>query len=144
MYLSFIPTLVIAFFLQTTQIKFEQLVGTWQLVHFDAMDELKKSPQYLGADSAMRAGLDYKIKNRLENTVYIFVAGDSLKYTDYVNRDIVQIKAKIEISPNNVLTIKTGSGTKQAKVLELGTDRMILEPISTNPGTGKLVFERVK
>jgi hypothetical protein len=92
----------------------------------------------------MRAGLDYKIKNRLENTVYIFVAGDSLKYTDYVNRDIVQIKAKIEISPNNVLTIKTGSGTKQAKVLELGTDRMILEPISTNPGTGKLVFERVK
>ncbi len=144
MYLSIIPTLLLAFILQTSQIKFQQLIGTWQLVHFDAMDELRKSPQYLGSDSAMRAGLEYKIQNRLENTVYVFVEGDSLKYTDYVNKEVVQIQAKIEISSNNVLTIKSGSEVKQAKIVEFGEDKMVLEPISKNPSSGKLFFERVK
>lgn len=144
MYLSIIPTLLLTFFLQTSQIKFQQLIGTWQLVHFDAMDELRKSPQYLGSNSAMRAGLEYKIQNRLENTVYLFESGDSLKYTDYVNKEVVQIQAKIEISINNVLIIKSGSEVKQAKVVELGPDKMVLEPISKNPSSGRLVFERVK
>ncbi|WP_339867213.1 lipocalin family protein [uncultured Algoriphagus sp.] len=144
MYLSIIPTLLLAFVLQTSQIKFEQLVGTWQLVHFEAMDQLRKSPQYRNANAAMREGLEYKIQNRLENTVYKFVDGDSLKYTDFVRQEIVQRDAKIEINADNVLTIHTGSETKQAKIVEFGDDKMVLEPISKNPGSGKLVFERIK
>lgn len=144
MYLSIIPTLLLAFVLQTSQIKFQQLIGTWHLVHFDAMDQLRKSPQYQNSDPAMRAGLEYKIQNRLENTFYIFVAGDSLKYTDFVQQEVVQKQAKIEISSDNVLTIQTGSETRQAKIVEFDSDRMVLEPISKNPGSNKLVFERIK
>lgn len=144
MYLSIIPTLLLAFVLQTSQIKFQQLLGTWQLVHFEAMDQLRKSPQYLNASPAMRESLEYKIQNRLENTVYIFVDGDSLKYTDFVRQEIVQRDAKIEINSDNVLTIHTGSEIKQAKIVEFGDDKMVLEPISKNPGSGKLVFERIK
>ena len=104
MYLSIIPTLLLAFVLQTSQIKFEQLVGTWQLVHFEAMDQLRKSPQYRNANAAMREGLEYKIQNRLENTVYKFVDGDSLKYTDFARQEIVQRDAKIEaIRPSDGL-----------------------------------------
>ncbi|MEP1085661.1 hypothetical protein [Algoriphagus sp.] len=144
MYLTYISTILLALILQSSQVKFEQLIGTWQLVHFDAMDELRNSPQYKSSDSAMRAGLEYKIQNRLENTVYIFVAGDSLKYTDYVKSEVVQKKATIEINSNNILTIKTGSEVKQAKIVAFGTERMVLQPISTSPGSGKLVFEKIK
>ncbi|MEB2784306.1 hypothetical protein [Algoriphagus persicinus] len=143
MYLSIIPTLLVAFVLQTSQIKFQQLIGTWQLVHFDAMDQLRNSPQYQNADATMRAGLEYKIQNRLENTVYQFVPGDSLNYTDYVRQEVVQKQAKIEISTDNVLTIHTGTESRKAKIVKVESNRMILEPISTNPGSGKLVFERV-
>ena len=114
MYLSIIPTLLLAFILQTSQIKFQQLIGTWQLVNFDAMDQLRNSPQYQNSDSIMRAALQYKIQNRLENTVYIFFEGDSLKYTDFVQQEVIQKQAKIEISNNNVLTIQSGTETRQA------------------------------
>lgn len=144
MYLSIIPTLLLAFILQTSQIKFQQLIGTWQLVHFDAMDQLRNSPHYQNSDAAMRAGLEYKIQTRLENTIYIFFEGDSLKYNDFVQQEIVQKKAKIEIDSNNVLTIQSGSETRQAKILEFDNSRMVLEPISKSPGSGKLVFERIK
>ncbi|MEB2775974.1 hypothetical protein SYJ56_11695 [Algoriphagus sp. D3-2-R+10] len=144
MHLSIIPTLLLAFFLQTSQISFQQLIGTWQLVHFDAMDELRKSPQYQNADVTMREGLEYKIQNRLENTVYKFVPGDTLKYTDYVRQEVVQKQAKIEINSDNVLTIHTGAETRQAKIVEFNSERMVLEPISNNPGSGKLVFEKIK
>lgn len=144
MYLSIIPTLLLAFVLQTSQVKFEQLIGTWQLVHFDAMDELRKSAQYQNATAAMREGLEYKINNRLENTVYEFVAGDSLKYTDYVSQEVVQKHAKIEISRENVMTIQTGKDIRKAKIVEFSTERMVLEPISNNLGSGKLVFEKIK
>lgn len=144
MYLSIIPTLLLAFVLQTSQIKFEQLVGTWQLVHFDAMDELRNSPQYKDSNAAMRGGIEYKIKNRLENTIYEFIPGDTLKYTDYVQQEVVQKEAKVEISSDNILIIHTGTETRKAKIVEFETDRMVLEPVSKNPGSGKLVFERVK
>ncbi len=144
MYLSIFPTLLLAFILQTSQIKFQQLIGTWQLVHFDAMDQLRQSPPYLNSDPAMRAGLEYKIQSRLENTVYKFVAGDSLKYTDFVQQEVVQKQAKIEISSDNVLTIRTGLETRQAKIVKFDGDRMVLEPISKNPNSGKLVFEKIK
>lgn len=143
MYLSIIPTLLLALVLQTTQINFQQLIGTWQLVRFDAMDQLRNSPQYKNADATMRAGLEYKIQNRLENTVYKFVPGDSLKFTDYVRQEVVQKLAKIKISSENVLTIDTGTQTREAKILEFSNDRMVLEPISDKPGSGKLVFERI-
>lgn len=143
MYLSILPALILALVLQTSQIRFEQLLGTWQLVHFDAMDQLRNSPQYQNSDSAMRSGIEYKIQNRLENTVYKFVDGDSLKFTDYVRQEVVQKRAKIEISSDNVLTIRTEAETRKAKIVELGNDRMVLEPISTSPGAGKLVFERI-
>lgn len=144
MYLSIIPTLLLAFVLQTSQISFKQLIGTWQLVHFDAMDQLRMSPQYQSSDPAMRAGLEYKIQNRLENTVYKFIPGDSLKYTDYERQEVVQKQAKIEISKDNVLIIHTGAEIRQAKILDIENDRMVLEPISDKPGSGKLVFERIK
>ncbi|SFU18204.1 hypothetical protein SAMN04489724_4783 [Algoriphagus locisalis] len=144
MKLSIIATLLLAFFLQTAQVKFEQLIGTWQLVHFDAMDELRKSSQYQNASPAMRAGLEYKINNRLENTVYEFVLGDSLKYTDYVQQEVVQKKAKVEISMEDVMTIKAGKEVRKAKIVEISSDRMVLEPISSKPGSGRLVFEKIK
>ena len=119
-------------------------MGTCQLVHFDAMDQLRMSPQYQSSDPAMRAWFEYKIQNRLENTVYKFIPGDSLKYTDYERQEVVQKQAKIEISKDNVLIIRTGAEIRQAKILELDSDRMVLEPISDKPGSGKLVFERIK
>ena len=73
MYLTIIPSLLLAFLFQTTEYKFEQLIGTWQLVHFEAIDHLRKSSEYQNANSAMREGIEYKIQNRLENTVYMFV-----------------------------------------------------------------------
>lgn len=144
MNLSIIPTLLLAFFLQTSQISFQQLLGTWQLVHFDAMDELRKSPQYQNASPSMRAGLEYKIKNRLENTIYEFVPGDTLKYTDFVLQEVVLKKAIVEISSENVMSIQTGKDIRKAKIVEFSTERMVLEPISDNPGSGKLVFEKIK
>lgn len=143
MYISIIPALLLAFVLQTSQIKLEQLIGTWQLVHFEAMDEIRKSPQYQNSTVAMKRGIEYKIQNRLENTVYEFIPGDSLKYTDYVMQEIVQKHATVEINSENVLTIHTGAETKQAKIIEFDNKRMVLEPISTKEGAGKLVFERL-
>ncbi|WP_233753272.1 hypothetical protein [Algoriphagus sp. AGSA1] len=144
MYLMIIPSLLLAFLLQATEYKFEQLIGTWQLVHFDAIDQLRKSPEYQNANSAMRQGIEYKIQNRLENTVYMFVEGDSLKYTDYVNHEVVQLKAKIGLSSDDILTFTTASEIRQAKIVALDSNRLVLEPISTKVGSGKLTFERTK
>ncbi|WP_425639826.1 hypothetical protein ACPUEN_08890 [Algoriphagus yeomjeoni] len=144
MHLSIIPTLLLAIVLQASQVKFEQLIGTWQLVHFDAMDQMRNSQEYQNATPAMRAGMEYKINNRLENTIYEFVPGDSLKYTDYVRQEIVQKQAKVEISSEDVLTIQTGKEIRKAKIVEFSSEKMVLEPISTNPGSGKLVFEKIK
>ncbi|WP_339877599.1 hypothetical protein [uncultured Algoriphagus sp.] len=144
MYLSIIPTILLALVLQSSQINFQQLIGTWQLVHFDAMDEIRKSPQYQNSNPAMRGGIEYKIKNRLENTVYKFVPGDSLLYTDYANQEVVQKQALIEITEDSVMTIKSGSEIRQAKIVELDSNHMVLEPISKNPGSGKLVFEKIE
>ncbi|WP_192085714.1 hypothetical protein [Algoriphagus sp. Y33] len=144
MILSIIPSLLFVFVLQTSQISFQQLLGSWQLVHFDAMDQLRNSPQYQNSNSAMREGLEYKIQNRLENTVYNFIPGDSLRFTDYVRQEVVQKKAKIEISSDNIVTIHAGAETRQAKIVQFDDDRMVLEPISDKPGAGKLVFKRIK
>lgn len=144
MNLSIIPALVIALFLQTTQVQFKQLVGTWQLVHFSKIEKIKSSPQYQTASPAMRQGLEYKIQNRLENTVYQFVEADSLLYTDFVNADIVQKKAVIKIDKDNVMSITDGNSTKKAKIISIGEHQLVIEPISENSEGDRLIFERIK
>jgi hypothetical protein len=53
-------------------------------------------------------------------------------------------KAKIELKKDSVLTIFDGKVMREAKILELETNRLVLEPISSNSnGGGKLIFERV-
>jgi hypothetical protein len=144
MNLSFIFSLLFAVTLGTAEIQLQQLLGKWQLVYFDGIEKVKKSPQYQSSDSAMRANIEYKIKSRLENTIYDFIPGDSLLFTDYENSIIVMKRAKIDLKKDNVLTIFDGKEMREAKILELEADRMVLEPISSNSnGGGKLIFERV-
>jgi hypothetical protein len=143
MNLSFIYSLLFAVIFSNAEIQVQQLLGKWQLVYFDGIDRVKSSPQYQSSDSAMRANIEYKIKSRLENTVYDFISRDSLKYTDYENNIIVMKRAKIELKKDSVLTIFDGKEMREAKILELGTNRMVLEPISKNSSGGKLVFERI-
>lgn len=144
MNLSFIYSLFFAVTLGSAEIKIQQLLGKWQLVHFDGIDRVKKSPEYQNSDLAMRVNIEYKIKSRLENTIYNFIPGDSLVYTDYVNSAIVLKKAKIELKKDSVLTMFDGKQMREAKIVELEPNRMVLEPISSNAnGGGKLVFERI-
>jgi hypothetical protein len=142
MNLSIIYSLLFAVMLSNAEIQVQQLLGKWQLVYFDGIDRVKNSPQYQSSDSAMRANIEYKIKSRLENTVYNFISSDSLNYTDYVNNTIVMKKAKIELKNDNVLTIFDGKEMREAKIVEIGPNKMVLEPISKNSSGGKLVFER--
>lgn len=142
MNLSFIFSLLFAASLTTTEIHLQQLLGKWQLVYFDGIERVKKSPQYQSSDSAMRANIEYKIKSRLENTVYDFIPGDSLLYTDYENSIIVMKRAKLELKKDSVLTIFDGKEIRRAKILELEANRMVLLPVSSNGG-GKLIFERI-
>jgi hypothetical protein len=143
MNLSFIYSLLFAVIFSNAEIQVQQLLGKWQLVYFDGIDRVKSSPQYQSSDSAMRANIEYKIKSRLENTVYDFISRDSLKFTDYENNIIVMKRAKIELKKDSVLTIFDGKVMREAKILELGNNRMVLEPISKNSSGGKLVFERI-
>lgn len=144
MNLSFIYTLLLSVILGWSQIQYQELIGEWQLVDFDGIKKIKTSPQYLSSSAAFRANLETKINYRLENTVYKFLEGDSLAYTDFVNQEIVLKKAKIEISEDNVITILEGEDSKQAKIMEFDGNRLVLEPVSSNGnGAGKLVFERI-
>jgi hypothetical protein len=143
MNLSFIIALLLGFNLNAQEIELKNLIGKWQLVYFDGIDKVKTSPQYRSSDSAMRANIEYKIKSRLENTVYDFFSVDSLNYTDYRNNVIVMKKAKINLKKANILTIFDGKVMREAKILELEANRLVLEPISQSPGAGKLVFERI-
>ncbi len=144
MNLSFIFSLLFTIAVGIPQDQLQQILGKWQLVYFDGIERVKNSPQYKTSDSAMRANLDYKIKSRLENTIYDFVSKDSLRYTDLVNGEIVVKNAKIELKEGNVLKIYSGNQVREAKILELAGNKMVLEPISeSGGGGGKLVFERI-
>jgi len=142
MQLSFAFTLLFNLFIQTSPIQVQQLHGTWQLVNFEGIEKIRNSPQYLNANAEMRKGIDYKIQSRLENTIYEFVEGDSLKFTDFENGAIVQKIAKVAINEQNVLTIKDNKETRSAKIVEFDKDRLVIEPISDTPGAGKLEFQR--
>ncbi len=122
----------------------QSLIGKWQLVHFDGVEKVRNSPQYREADETMKSNMEAKINYRLESTVYQFISADSLYFTDFVNQIIVQKKAKIEVSADNVLSINDGNQIKKAKILELEPDRLVIEPIIQGGNVGKFVFERIK
>lgn len=140
---SLIALLIFSFAFTRNSVQSQSLIGNWQLVYFDGVEKVRNSPQYKGADATMRSGMEAKINYRLESTVYQFISADSLYFTDFVNQTIVQKKAKIEVSSENVLSINDGAQIKKAKILELEADRLVIEPIVEGGSVGKFVFERI-
>lgn len=138
-----IPALILFFFLQGSPIQMQELLGKWQLVHFDGIDRIRNSPQFRSANPTALADMQAKIKNRLENTIYKFVENDSLLFTDFQNQRMIQKKAKLELSPENILTINSGGEIRKAKIVEVTDSKLVLEPISDSPGAGKLTFEKI-
>jgi hypothetical protein len=144
MNLSLITSVILTFTLYLSQIEYKQLIGSWQLTHFDGMEKIVKSPQYQNANPMQKAGMDARINYRLENTVYKFEEGDLLKFTDFENQTVVQKEAKIELMPGNILLIHDEKGDRLAQIIEFSEDRMVLQPISKAAASGRLIFERIK
>lgn len=140
---ALIATLIFSFTFSGNFTQSQSLIGNWQLVHFDGVEKVRNSTQYREADATMKANMEAKINYRLESTVYQFISGDSLYYTDFVNQTIVQKKAKIDLSSDNVLSINDGDQIKKAKILELDSNRLVIEPIVKGESVGKFVFERI-
>lgn len=125
------------------QAQYEELIGSWQLVDFDGIKKLKSSAQYLGSSAAFREDMEAKIKFRLENTVYKFLPGDTLAYTDFVKSEIILRKAKVELGEDHILKIYDADQVREAKIVELDENRLVLEPVSSSSNSaGKLYFER--
>lgn len=141
-------TLSIAFFfayaLVFNPLNAQSLIGKWQLVHFDGVEKIRNSPQYHQADLEMRAGMESRIKERLENTLYEFVHPDSLRFTEFVDQVVVQRKARFEVSQDQILSIMEPNQTKKARILELAENRLVIEPLVQGKGVGKWVFERIE
>jgi GNAT superfamily N-acetyltransferase len=122
----------------------QSLLGKWQLVHFDGIEKIRNSPQYHQADLEMRAGMESRIKERLENTMYEFAHPDSLRYTEFVDQVVVQRKASFEVSQEQILSIIEPNQIKKARILALEENRLVIEPIVQGKGLGKWVFERIE
>jgi hypothetical protein len=135
---------VLSFWNSPSQIDYKELLGAWQLVHFDGMEKIVYSPQYQNASPAQRASMDARIKFRLENTVYEFLEGGNLKYIELQDQTIVRKEAKVELSEGNILLIHDEKGDRLAQIVELTPEKLVLQPISKNANTGKLIFERIK
>ncbi|OOG76180.1 hypothetical protein [Algoriphagus sp. A40] len=144
MNLSLITSLLLTLVLSWNQIEYRQLIGSWQLTHFDGIEKIVKSSQYQNANSIERASMDARIKYRLENTVYQFQEGDVLRFTDFENQTVVQKEVKIELAEGNMLVIHEEKGDRLAKILEFTNEKMVLQPISVNSSSGKLIFEKIK
>ncbi|SEG46459.1 hypothetical protein [Algoriphagus boritolerans] len=144
MNLSLITSMILTFTLFLSQVEYKQLIGSWQLVHFEGMEKIVKSPQYQNANALEKAGMDARINYRLENTVYQFVEGDILKFTDFENQVVVQKEAKIELMDGNMLVIHEEKGDRLAQIIEFSENRMVLQPISKAAASGRLIFERIK
>lgn len=144
MNLSLISSLLLTLVLFWNQVEYSQLIGSWQLTHFDGIEKIVNSSQYQTANSIERASMDARIKYRLENTVYEFVEGDVLKFTDFENQTIVQKEVKIELTDGNMLLIHEEKGDRLAKIIEFTDQKMVLQPISQKSASGKLIFERIK
>lgn len=123
--------------------KAQSLVGKWQLVHFDGIEKIKNSIQYREADFELRAGMDLRIKDRLENTVYQFISPDSLLFNEFIDHVVVQQKARFDIDKNQILTITSPETVKKAKIIILEDLRLVLEPFVAGNSVGKWVFDRI-
>ncbi|WP_332914233.1 hypothetical protein [Algoriphagus boritolerans] len=58
MNLSLITSMILTFTLFLSQVEYKQLIGSWQLVHFEGMEKIVKSPQYQNANALEKAGMD--------------------------------------------------------------------------------------
>jgi hypothetical protein len=144
MNLSLITSLILTFTLYLSQIEYKQLIGSWQLTHFDGMEKIVKSPQYQNANPMEKASMDARINYRLENTVYQFEEGNVMKFTDFENQTVVQKQVKFELAEGNMLIIHEEKGDRLAQIIEFSDDRMVLQPISKASASGRLIFERIK
>lgn len=144
MHLSLITSFLLTWSALFNQVEYKQLIGSWQLTHFDGIEKIVHSSQYQTANAIERASMDARIKYRLENTVYEFVEGDVLKFTDFENQTIVQKEVKIELTDGNMLLIHEEKGDRLAKIIEFTDQKMVLQPISQKSASGKLIFERIK
>lgn len=144
MNLSLITSFLLSLVLFWNQIEYSQLIGSWQLTHFEGIEKIVNSTQYQTANSIERASMDARINYRLENTVYQFEEGDILKFTDFENQTIVQKEVKIELMEGNMLLIHEEKGDRLAKIIEFTEEKMVLQPISKNSASGKLIFEKIK
>lgn len=125
------------------QVTYDQLLGKWQLVHFDGIAKVVNSPEFQNASEAQRASMNARIKARLENTVYEFLEGDTLEYIDFEQQTIVRKSAKVELSAGNMLLIHDEKGDRLARILTFTEDKLVLQPISKNSAMGNLTFERI-
>lgn len=144
MHISFIFTILFLFIQNFTPIEYKELIGSWQLIYFDGIEKIVYSPEYQNANPTQRAGMEARIKFRLENTVYEFTEGNTLKYIDFENQTVIRKEAKVELSDANILLIHDQKGDRLAQIVELSAEELVLQPISKNPNVGKLVFERIK
>lgn len=135
---------VLSMWMTSVQIEYKELIGAWQLVHFDGMEKIVYSEQYQNATPAQRASMDARIKFRLENTVYEFLEGETLKYIELQDQTIVRKEAKVELREGNLLLIHDEKGDRLAQIVEFSPTKLVLQPISKNANTGKLIFERIK
>jgi hypothetical protein len=140
----FISTLILPLLLVWNQVEYSELIGSWQLTYFDGIEKIVKSPEYQTASATQRASMDARITYRLENTVYQFEEGDTLRFTDFENQIIVQKAVKIDLLEGNMLVIHEEKGDRLAKIIEFSEDKMVLQPISKTATSGKLTFERIK
>lgn len=125
------------------QVSYDQLIGKWQLVHFDGIAKVVSSPEFQNASEAQRASMNARIKTRLENTVYEFLEGDTLEYIDFEQQSIVLKSAKVALSEGNILLIHDEKGDRLARVLAITEGKLILQPITKNSVLGNLTFERI-
>ena len=144
MHLSFITSFLLAIVAVFTPVDYNQLIGSWQLTHFEGMEKIVNSSQYQNANAMERASMDARIKFRLENTVYQFEAGEVLKFTDFENQQVVQKEVKVELVDGIMLLMRGEKEDRSAKIVELTDQKMVLQPISENSVSGKLTFERIK
>lgn len=121
----------------------QSLVGKWQLVHFDGIEKIKNSAQYLEGDVQLRAGIESKIKDRLENTVYQFSSPDSLFLNALIDQVVVQQKARFEVTQDQILIIILPKAVKKARILILEDRRLVLEPMGKENSIGKMIFDRI-
>lgn len=143
MYLALITSFLLTWTAFFNPVEYKQLIGSWQLTHFEGVEKIVQSAEYQNADPSQRASMDARINYRLENTVYQFEEGEVLKFTELENQQVVQKVAKVELVEGSMLLIHEEKGDRLAKIVECTDQKMVLLPVSKNSASGKLIFERI-